>query len=298
MSWLKGGGDTLAEYERIKKQQQAQSQSRQYQRFSIQQKDAGQDRDIIILDRDPNAAPRLYEHEFWRDPGYLYVVSPKSMSETLEDPYEKHPVKNGQPSHPYFCKYYSILDLQPWVSKDGSKSGNYTRKLLCVKNNQIPEFYEIERMAMEAFGTLRGLKLRMRRGPDPKSSKIGNFVPLSAMKSMDHVSEDQLVATYGHAAVVNAEGKVLVPANGYLQPFNYEKVFPEPNIAEMCAIFNLPVPGSASGGAAQTSGTPAMGSREDLAALFDEADTGAVATEAVPIIDNEPDEDVDMVDIP
>jgi len=234
MSWLMSGTQALQEVDRIQEEREKQNQQKRHQRFYLKE---GEQCEIIILDRSPDETFALYEHAIplngsWRD--VVYEVSPKTIGE--EDPLETNnlSVLNDKPSKPYFVRYYTILALQPYEREvNGVKQVvPYSRKLLPVKSNMIKKFNEYEQAAMKEFGTLRGVRFLMRRPTKAESSigtaSIGQPILISGASLMAHYKEDELLRNFGHPPIM-ANGKVAIPENGLLQPFQYaDGVFQKP----------------------------------------------------------------------
>lgn len=134
---------------------------------------------------------------------------------------------------------YDILlltcqDMTPWTNKDGV-TVNYSKRELAVKKNDLPAFTAL----MNAKGSLRGIVLDMTRGNGEKESASGKPT------FIDKLSEEDILAEFGHEARVSDKGTIIVAENDAAFPFNYEKYHTVPTRNELSRKYDIgPRPGS------------------------------------------------------
>lgn len=135
----------------------------------------------------------------------------------------------------YYAVFFSILALRPWVSKDGKKSGGWTKMLLCVKSAQMGKFEELCQAAQTANGgRLRGTYFYMKRDVgNSNAPSIGEPCVLEGGVMFDRYTEENLVNEFGSPAEKSPQGKVLKPANDDITPYNYEEIFKKPDGASL-----------------------------------------------------------------
>jgi hypothetical protein len=210
----------------------------------------GTEAEVVILDKSIDDLFAIWEHQI-PGPGNNFKESTFEVSlKTLcqEDPLTTHPVVNGKTNEPYYVGFFTILDMRPSVSKKDGSVIPYTRKLLPIKgSNQIEAFGQLAKVAMKKYGTLRGLWFRLVRPPEGGkiSTRIGDIATLDNEEHMleyGHFTEAQLLARFGHGAVKDSNGKEMIAANGKLQPFDYGKIFKEPNAADVRARYGIDAP--------------------------------------------------------
>jgi hypothetical protein len=87
--------------------------------------------------------------------------------------------------------------------------------------------------------------LVMRRGSGDQAVAIGEPVMLENGKLFDMIPEAELVKEYGHPPIKNRDGKIIKPANGDLEPFDYAELFPRPDPDDLAKRFGgRPMAGS------------------------------------------------------
>lgn len=223
--WGFQGKDVRAQSEVETQKAKDKAKSAGLNRFRLNK---GESAEIIILDMTFDDMFGMYEHEIWPQTEKFptYEVSPITGGQ--EDPLEHNPCVNGEPSKPYYVVYATILDLRPYKTKD--KDGNevtvpYSRKLMPIKNFQCQQFSGLSDDCVDDFGSFRGVHMRMVR-PDGNgiSSRIGDPAPLKT--KFGFFTDDQLIKQFGHPAIKSSkDNKVIIPANGKLQPFDYQDIF-------------------------------------------------------------------------
>jgi hypothetical protein len=145
----------------------------------------------------------------------------------------------------YHVVMMSALVLKPWVNKKTGEEHAYSRMLLPIKLGQKERFLDLQKAAFRECGTMRGMYLVMRRGSGEQAVAIGEPVMLENGKLYDMIPEDELVKEYGHPPVKNRDGKIIKPANGDLQPFDYAELFPRPDPDDLAHRFGgKPLAGS------------------------------------------------------
>jgi hypothetical protein len=161
----------------------------------------------------------------------------------------------------------TALVLKPWTNKKTGENHAYSRMLLPIKLGQKERYLELQKHAMREQGSMRGLYMVLRRGDGDQSVATGEPIMLDNGKLYDLIGEDELLKDYGHPPVKNREGKVIKPANGDLEPFNYAELFPRPDPDDLSKRF----------------GVRQQGSRRSVAESWDEEQApAAAAAEAAP----------------
>jgi hypothetical protein len=182
--------------------------------------------EIIILDETLDDVVGMYEHN-------LKIGGWFRHFEACPKEWDNCPLcERGEKS--YYVVLLSVLVLRPWVSKDGKKSGDWTRMLLPVKSAQLAKFDELCQASQKKNGKLRGTSFVMKRDTsNPKCPSIGEPSVLEGGVMFEFYDEDYLVGEFGHDAVKSPEGKVLKPENEDITPFPYEEIFTKPVAADL-----------------------------------------------------------------
>jgi hypothetical protein len=154
----------------------------------------------------------------------------------------------------YHVVMMTALVLKPWTNKKTGEEHAYSRMLLPIKLGQKERFLDLQKAASRECGTMRGMYLVMRRGSGDQAVAIGEPVMLENGKLFDMIPESELIKEYGHPPIKNREGKIIKPANGDLEPFNYAELFPRPDPDDLAHRYG---------------GKPIAGSRK---ASFDDSD--------------------------
>jgi len=139
----------------------------------------------------------------------------------------------------YYVVFFSVLVLKPWKSKDGKKSGGWTKMLLPIKSAQLGKFEELCQAAQDAHdGVLRGTYFYMKRDTsNAQSPGTGEPVVLDGGIMFDHYSEEELVRDFGSAAEKSPEGKLLKPENEDITAIDYDKEFEKPDADSLRSRF-------------------------------------------------------------
>jgi hypothetical protein len=203
---------------------QRRSQGGTVLRFYVK---AGDETEIVILDNSLEEAVAFYEHNLQDAQGRWSIHEP-----CIKD-FDDCPIcANG--SNSYYVMMLSVLVLKPFTVNRGKPTERvipHSKMLLPVKVGQFDLFQKLEAAAKQAGGRLRGMYLVMSRGSDPKASRIGDPQILEDGKMFDLISEEDLVNEYGHEAVLGQDGKTVLRAENYdITPYNYEKLFPMPDV--------------------------------------------------------------------
>jgi len=133
----------------------------------------------------------------------------------------------------YAVLFLTVLVLKEWTSKKTNEKHAYSKMLLPMKRGQFKTWRKLEQIALKKHGTMRGMYLILEREDDPQSVATGVPVPLDDGTAFDLYDEDALVEEFGHGVVKNREGKVIKKENEDIEVFNYKKLFPEPDPAEL-----------------------------------------------------------------
>lgn len=112
----------------------------------------------------------------------------------------------------YFAMYLTIVDLTPYINKDGDEV-EFTKKLLVVKPTQQKKIMRL----YEKYKTLRGMILSMTRD-DKESATIGNDIEF-----VEFMDEEELLAY--ETDYTDKEGKVH-PVICH-EVYDYDQLFPE-----------------------------------------------------------------------
>jgi hypothetical protein len=182
-------------------------------------------------------------------------------------------------NHPTFVIKLSVLDITPYKIKSGDREGQvipFARKMLTIKPRQRAKWREIEQNCIKQNGTFRGCYLEMRRdASDSQSAAIGEPQQIAIevdipgrgkqtfFQTFDFITEDKLIENFSTPAKTGTKGEILEEANINLKPFDYLKVFPEPDLSDLVKRF----------------GDTSLGSAESVAR---EWDTGGSKAPAAP----------------
>ena len=194
-------------------------------RFSVPK---GGTRELVILDHSLEDGVALHEHNYEQGGNWnfyepcLHEVTACPICEKLQKP-------------SYYANYLTVLDLTGYTRKNGEVV-NQSRMLLRIKSSGLDRFKQLQTIAKSQGKSLRGMFLRMHRSDDQNSAATGEPQMLEECGgALFHIySEDELVAEFGHDAIIGRDGKtILKPADQDIQPFPYDLVFPAPDIASI-----------------------------------------------------------------
>jgi hypothetical protein len=180
----------------------------------------GQQREIVVLDT--QIGPSFYEHQ---------LQNPKTGKWDSYEPcpkeWEPCPIcmadaekGGGWGKDSAYLMFLTVAELTPWTDKEGREHA-YSIRLLAVKAQHHGFFVR----QFDRHGTLRGMHLLMSR--DTKNTPNHGTPEFVEMHS-----EEDIIGTFGHEAVV-VEGKTVKPTNADCFPVDYDRIFKEPNAADI-----------------------------------------------------------------
>jgi hypothetical protein len=228
--WMKTGAaardQSTAEVARQRDLQAKRNQPRAF-RFWV---GVGQQREFIILDREPG--PCFYEHQ---------LQNPRTQKWDIHEacPKEWEPcpicdgVAGGKDS--YYVMMLTCIELQEWTDKHGV-THPYSVRLLPVKAESQGFFLR----QFDRYGSLRGMRLLMAR--DTKQS-----ASIGSAEFVDRLTDEEIIQHFGHPPVVAQDGRVIKQANADCHPLDYSKLFRKPSAADLRARYG----GSAPAGSRQ-----------------------------------------------
>lgn len=179
----------------------------------------GEEKEIIILDKNIRAGLGITQHRLAGKRGHFNRFEPCIGND------DNCPLCKAEIKDTYFVML-TVLDLTGYKNRKGKKIP-YDRKLLAITSNQLEQFTDLE----EANGgSLRGMYLVMKRGQSDTSYGNGEPKPQKEAggKSFQIYSEKELKANYGNEEK-RKDGKVVKVENEDITPFNYKKLFPPPS---------------------------------------------------------------------
>lgn len=201
----------------------------------------GDEREYVVLDAPLEHVIAMREHQIWDG------ASKTTHYEPCPCEWEECPLcrEHGESSR---VMKWTVLDLTPWTSKDGKKSGNYTKGILNIKSRQIPDFLRVAEACQKANGSLRGMHFILRRD-SAQDARIGKMQVLGNGSLFAFMPEEEIVAEFGHEAVIGQDGRTVIKqANADIQPFPYYEIWKEkPSAADIAQRWNLPGPAATPG---------------------------------------------------
>ena len=138
--------------------------------------------------------------------------------------------------------FATVLDLSTYTSKQG-KVVTRSKKLLAINQGDKERWQSIQQDTIKLHGTMRGTYIFMKRSNEQRSARTGEPFAIEG-RLWQHMTEAELVASYGHKAVVE-NGKTLRVANDDITAHNYDEIFPFPDeeyVAAMEAKYGNGVP--------------------------------------------------------
>lgn len=225
---VKSGDDIFYAFERDAEEASERERKREagvlyVKRFWLK---PGEERDIIFLDEALEKGRAFWEHNLEIGGKFgNYEMCTKELGAG------QCPIcKQSGPS--YLVLNVSILDTTGYESR---KRGHVDQEkvLLCLRRTQFEQFKKVAEDAIEQHGTLRGVKIRLARGKDAKSARIGEPVMIGRNKMYEFLTEKELDRLHGHDAVKGADKKIIRPENFDITPFDYDTMFPEPDPEEV-----------------------------------------------------------------
>lgn len=205
-------------------------------RFRMKQ---GEECEITILDDTPiEEMFGIQEHQIQGSDGKYNVF------ETCCKEIGNCPVCKQHGDSNYTC-FLSILVHKPWTSTKTGEKHEFSKMLLPIKRNQYEPFERLYQIAVKKGEGLRGMTILMKRPNEDKSSAIGLPIPNDDGQAYYMMTEDELEEDYGHKEIRSRDKKtILKPANDSITPYDYEKLFPEPDEDEMNERYGVEVAGS------------------------------------------------------
>jgi hypothetical protein len=210
--WMKTGAQARQQTEAEMQRQRDAAEKRGQPRLLRFRLKTPESREIVVLDREPG--PCFYEHQ---------LQNPRTgkwdIFETCPKEWEPCPICDGAAGgkESYYVMMLTIIDTTPWSNKDGM-SFPHSQMLLPVKAEQQGFFLR----QFDRRKSLRGMKLLMSRDTG-KSASIGmpEFVEM--------LSEEQIIASFGHEQVTGNDGRVFKQKNADCFPMSYDKLFKKPS---------------------------------------------------------------------
>ena len=221
-SFLRRGSAIQAEAEKNQQEiERKRSQGGNVLRFYVK---GGDECEIIILDKSLDDAVAFYEHNLQDSEGRWGIHVP-----CIKDFAECPICKNGNNSS--YVMMLSALVLKEYRTKSGTVVP-HSKMLLPVKIGQFDTFRQLEAAAKKQGGTMRGMYLVMRRSKtDSKSPRIGEPTILENGMMFDLIPEKELEQDFGHDTVMGTDKKTVIrPANFDITTYDYEKLFPQPDV--------------------------------------------------------------------
>jgi hypothetical protein len=196
----------------------------------------GEETEVLILDESMDDA--FWRHEHNLKIGGKWGNHEPCIAESGPCPF----CEEG--SKPALVVLLTVLVLKPYKNKKTGKTVQYSKMLLPLKRGQYADFDKLEEIAIRKHGTLRGTVVMLFRKDEDNSFSTGMPTPNDDGNLIsDWYSEEDLAAEYGHDPIVK-DGKTIKKADEDIEPFNYKKLFPEPNAEEIRAEHGMSVPGS------------------------------------------------------
>lgn len=256
--WMKSGSNARAAAEaEITRQREAAERraSGVYMPFRLWVP-VGGSTEVVVLDNE--LGPCFYEHQ---------IQNPKTgkwdLYETCPKEWEPCPLCEKLDKESYYVMMLSVIELRSYTKKDGTVVP-FSRKLLPIKAQQQGFFMR----QFDRHGSLRGLHLLLSRDTQTTPS-IGN------PEFVEKHSEEEILSSFGHAAVVGQDGKVVKDANADCFAYPYDKLFKKPTAEDLRKRYG---------------GIAPAGSREDLERDWGQGQAGAVgdAVDEIPFDDEQP----------
>jgi len=193
---------------------------------------------IIILDKKIDDIFFLYEHSVQDDQGRWGKTEVCIKEHDVGCPLcQLEGGKNSKVGRSTYVMLLTILDLRPYKNKDGKKIP-YSKRIFAVKGSQIGDWMKIFDRAEQKFGTLRGLYLEVMRN-DKQDASTGKPQLLDNDMLFDHIKEKELLADYGHDAVVGDNNKVIKKADEDVTPFSFDALFKRPSYDELARRYGV-----------------------------------------------------------
>lgn len=197
----------------------------------------GKQVEVVVLDTE--LGPCFYEHNL-QNP----ATGKWDTFESCPKEFEHCPLCDGVAGgkESYYVMMLTVMVLDPYINKNGV-TVPHSRKLLPVKTNDQP-FWQRQ---FEDTGSLRGRQyLMVRDSKDQSNTGRPEYL------NQQH-GEDTIIASFGHPAITDQQGKVLKQANTDCYPFPYAQLFTRPSGEDLRRRYG---------------GAPPVGSRASNAAII------------------------------
>jgi len=144
-----------------------------------------------------------------------------------------------------YAMVLSVLDLRPYTDKHGHEV-THSRKMFMVKGLQVPDWIKVLEKAEKRFKTLRGVYMEVGRSSE-KDAGTGKPLPLEKDwygddaddKPYALIDEADLLAEYGHDAVMSQNNKILKQADEDTMPYDYGALFTFPDLPALSRQYGL-----------------------------------------------------------
>jgi len=238
------GGKRAAELTKVESEERKKNSGNKLYNNRFRVSKVGETGGILILDAKLEDIIQVYEHNLPGSDGKwqtyeLCFKGSGNMSPVC-------PICKAYPTHKaYRAIILTVLDLRPWTDKNGN-TVKYTRKLLAIKANSIPDFVQHLEFAEKERGTTRGVYMKLLRGGD-KEPAHGKPTLLDNGRMFKQISEKTILEKYGHDEIKAQDGTVIYKKNALIEVGDYEKLFSYKSEAYYREHYGMsPLSGSAS----------------------------------------------------
>jgi hypothetical protein len=231
-SWMTRGASGVDRNRQVQVEQQERRNTPRTRDFSCKKNET---REIIILDRTFDEIVFVWEHLIPGEGNNFKqaknVLCPREFANCAVCERAESGGKGSRFRMPYYCMKVSVLDISGYTDKTTNEHVDKAfRMMMTVKSEQINDFDKMFQVAMREHGTIRGMYINMARDGGDTSPRIGKPSIQDNGRLFQMYDEATLVREFGHEAVLKeGSSEVLMPANGYLQPYEYGKVLPRPD---------------------------------------------------------------------
>lgn len=249
-SWGRRGGKEALEQAKQERKAAAARSNRGPREFWLEK---GQTKTICILDDSLDDMFYVHRHDYY-DPNSNTFTPPALCCRQIEEcpicaEVDRNPKGAWKPAA--FTIMSSIVEFTDpdeedpiFTTKDGEEVFQQ-KTILAMKATQSEEFERIFSVVTEKHGTLRGLVLQVTRSEGKQSIRIGKPTMMDDGQMYYMLSEDEILDWFGHDAIKGDDGKTIKEADADTEPFDYSKLFPEPNAEDLADTHGLPLaPGS------------------------------------------------------
>lgn len=231
-SWMTRGSAGVDRNRQVQVEQQERRNTPRTRDFSCKKNET---REVIILDRLFSDVRFVWEHLIPGEGNNFKqaknVLCPREWANCAICERAESGGKGSRFRMPYYCMKLSVLDISGYTDKTTNEHVDKAfRMMMTVKSEQINDFDKMFQVAMKEHGTIRGMYLLMARDGGDTSPRIGKPSIQDNGRLFQIYDEASLVRDFGHEAVMKeGTSEVIMPANGYLQPYEYGKVLPKPD---------------------------------------------------------------------